>query len=174
MIRSRSSLVLVVLLLCGCDQTDPLADLHQYMQEVRARPKGKIEPLPTFSAYESFSYTASSLRSPFQTVAEEEVAQRKPINRSIVPDDKRPKSFLEGFNIDDFVMVGTLSNQQTHYALLRGAGGVHPVRIGDYIGRNYGRIVAIKNDHLEVIEIVPDGEGAWAERPQVLPLRQRP
>lgn len=69
-------------------------------------------------------------------------------------------------------MVGTLSNATGSFALLRGAGGVHRLKVGDYLGRNDGRIVAISGSQVDVVEIVPDGEGAWLERPRTIPLKE--
>ena len=82
------------------------------------------------------------------------------------------KQYLEGFNIEQFEMVGTISNATGSFALLRGAGGVHRLRVGDYLGRNDGRIVAISGSQVDVVEIVPDGEGAWLERPRTIPLKE--
>jgi type IV pilus assembly protein PilP len=69
-------------------------------------------------------------------------------------------------------MVGTISNVAGSFALLRGAGGVYRLKVGDYLGRNDGRIVAISGSQVDVVEIVPDGEGAWLERPRTLPLKE--
>ena len=80
---------------------------------------------------------------------------------------------MEGFNIETFEMVGTLKNESGAYALIKGAGGVHRVRAGDYLGRNHGRIMTIDESKIEVMEIVPDGEGGWLERPRTLPLKER-
>jgi type IV pilus assembly protein PilP len=91
----------------------------------------------------------------------------------VQPDPTRVKQFLEGFNIDSFEMVGTLSNESGTFALLRGAGGVHRVKVGDYLGRNDGRITAITDSAVQVMEIVPDGEGAWLERPLSISLKER-
>ena len=87
--------------------------------------------------------------------------------------ETRIRQFLEGFNIEIFEMVGTLSNVQGLNALVRGAGGVHRVKVGDYLGRNNGRIISIKDSNIDVIEIVPDGEGGWLERPRSIPLKER-
>lgn len=57
------------------------------------------------------------------------------------------------------------------FALVNGAGGVHRVRVGDYLGRNNGRIIAINEGKIDVVEIVPDGEGGWLERPRSLSQR---
>jgi type IV pilus assembly protein PilP len=89
----------------------------------------------------------------------------------IRPDPDRAKQYLEGFGIEQFEMVGTLSNATGSFALLRGAGGVHRLKVGDYLGRNDGRIVAISGSQVDVVEIVPDGEGAWLQRPRIIPLK---
>jgi type IV pilus assembly protein PilP len=56
---------------------------------------------------------------------------------------------------------------------LRGAGGVHRVKVGDYLGRDNGRIVSVSDSQVDVIEIVSDGEGAWLERPRSISLKER-
>ncbi|SDS89897.1 type 4a pilus biogenesis lipoprotein PilP [Pseudomonas oryzae] len=163
---------LLLLGLTACDSTAGFSDLQAYMDEVRARPKGQIEPVPTFPPYEAFTYSASGLRSPFQPPVKIELRQRQKGSAEIKPDEARPKQFLEGFNIELFEMVGLLANDAGRFALVSGAGGVHRVKVGDYLGRNYGRIVAINDDRIEVVEIVPDGEGGWLERPRTLTLKE--
>ncbi|SDG76069.1 type 4a pilus biogenesis lipoprotein PilP [Pseudomonas abietaniphila] len=159
--------------LAGCDGSGDFDDLKQFMAEVRARPVGNIEPMPKFRPYEAFTYAASSLRSPFQPPIKVDLVNRQKGSRLVQPDPTRVKQFLEGFNIDGFEMVGTLSNETGMFALLRGAGGVHRVKVGDYLGRNDGRIVSITESAVQVIEIVPDGEGAWLERPRSISLKER-
>ena len=70
-------------------------------------------------------------------------------------------------------MVGTLSNEAGVYALIRGGDGVHRIRMGDYLGANHGRVVAITAAGVEIIEIVSDGDGGWLERPRTLALQER-
>lgn len=164
---------LLLLTLHGCGSGGDFGDLQAYMDEVRARPKGSIEPLPKFLAYEPFTYSASALRSPFQPPVKIDLAVKQKGNRVVKPNETRVKQFLEGFNIETFEMVGTLSNEQGTFALVRGAGGVHRVRVGDYLGRNDGKIVAINEGKIDVVEIVPDGEGGWLERPRSLTLKER-
>jgi type IV pilus assembly protein PilP len=163
----------VVLALGGCGGEGDFSDLRAYMDEVRARPKGSIEPLPKFQPYEAFTYGAASLRSPFQPPVKIDLERKQKGSKDIKPDESRVKQFLEGFNIEVFEMVGSLSNENGMFALVRGAGGVHRVKVGDYLGRNHGRIVSIDEAKLDVIEIVPDGEGGWLERPRTLTLKER-
>ncbi|MED5607628.1 MULTISPECIES: type 4a pilus biogenesis lipoprotein PilP [Pseudomonas] len=164
---------LLLLSLNGCGAGGDFADLQAYMDEVRARPKGAIEPLPKFQPYEAFTYNASSLRSPFQPPVKIDLAIKQKGSKVVKPDETRVKQFLEGFNIETFEMVGTLSNQEGTFALVRGAGGVHRVKVGDYLGRNDGKIVSISEGKIDVVEIVPDGEGGWLERPRSLTLKER-
>lgn len=163
----------ILLALAGCGTSSDFADLQAYMDEVRARPKGSIEPLPKFQPYEAFTYSASALRSPFQPPIKIDLASRPKGSKEIKPDETRIKQFLEGFNIETFEMVGTLANKDGKYALVNGAGGVHRVKVGDYLGRNNGRIVSIDEAKVDVIEIVPDGEGGWLERPRSLSIKER-
>ena len=167
------TVVLMGFLLAACSGAGDFSDLRQYMDEVRARPKGSIEPLPKFQPYEPFTYSASSLRSPFQAPIKIDVASQSKGTEDIKPDESRVKQFLEGFNIETFEMVGTLENDARVFGLVRGAGGVRRVKQGDYLGRNHGRIASVHEAKIDVIEIVPDGEGGWLERPRSLMLKDR-
>lgn len=168
-----AGLALCMLVLAGCGGNGDVADLDAFMAEVKARPKGKIEPIPRFAPYQAFSYEAASLRSPFQPPMKIEQVNRQKGSRLIKPDTTRAKQFLEGFSIEDFEMVGTLGNVGGRFALMRGAGGVHRMKVGDYLGRNDGRIIAISDAQVDVVEIVPDGDGGWLERPRTIPLKER-
>ncbi len=164
---------LLALTLAGCGNNNDFSDLDAYMKEVRARPAGNIEPTPKFRAFEMFTYSAAALRSPFQPPIKNDMVARQKGSRQIKPDETRVKQFLEGFSIDSFEMVGTMSNDTGTFALLRGAGGVHRVKVGDYLGRDNGRIVSISDSQVDVIEIVSDGEGAWLQRPHSISLKER-
>lgn len=161
----------LLLVLGGCGGDD-FSDLDAYMNEVRLRPPGKIEPTPTFRSYPTFTYSAANLRSPFSRQLRVDLAGQKHGSRDVKPDPNRVKQYLEGFNIEQFEMVGTIANASGSFALLRGAGGVHRLKVGDYLGRNDGRIVAISASRVDVVEIVPDGQGAWLERPRTIPLKE--
>ncbi|WP_426142297.1 pilus assembly protein PilP [Pseudomonas sp. DWP3-1-2] len=166
-------IVTVLISLAGCDGNDNFTDLTGFMDDARARPSGTIEPLPKFRPYEVFTYNAASLRSPFQPPLKIDRVNRPKGSRLVKPDEARPRQFLEGFNIESFEMVGTMANDSGTFALLKGAGGVHRVKVGDYLGRNNGRIISINESQVDVVEIVPDGEGAWLERPRSISLKER-
>ncbi len=172
MLRVTLMLLGSALLLTGCGGGD-MSDLRRYVAQVQARPAPPIAPMPEFKPYESFTYSASSLRSPFerpvQVKATEVVRSTDP---NLKPDLSRPREYLEEFNFDVLRMVGTLGMiGDTQWALINdGAGGIHRVKAGNYLGRNHGRITEISDLAVSVMEIVPDGKGGWVERPRTIPL----
>ena len=157
-------------LLSGClDNTADYRDLDQYMAEMRARPKGHIEPLPQFRPYEAFTYSASAKRSPFEPPVTTTVNQEQ-LDSNIKPDLERTKEYLEQFDLDSFSLVGSISNDDGLWGLIRGVDGIHRVKSGDYLGRNHGRIVFIDETELRLLEIVPAGPDFWIERPRSIRL----
>ena len=172
----RFSRVLLVglasaMLLTACGSRD-FADLDAFMAEKRARPGGIIAPIPTFKAYEAFSYIATTLRSPFDRPIEvREIAQLQAIS-AIKPDESRPKEFLEQFTFDSLRMVGSLERGQANWTLIKDPnGGVHRVSIGNFLGRHHGKIVEMTDTYVAVTEIVSDGtQDGWVERPRTIKL----
>tara|TARA_R110000823_G_scaffold125385_9_gene252133 strand:+ start:6956 stop:7489 length:534 start_codon:yes stop_codon:yes gene_type:complete len=158
-------------LLSACSTRD-FSDLDAFMEEKRAKPGGIITPIPTFKAYEAFSYSATTLRSPFERPIEvREIAQLQAVS-AIKPDESRSKEFLEQFTFDSLSMVGTLDRGNTSWSLIKDPdGGVHRVRIGNYLGRHHGKIVDMTDTYLAVVEIVSDGtDDGWVERPRTIKL----
>ncbi len=152
---------------CGND----MDDLDQYINEVKARPGGRIEPLPEITPYEVFAYTADEqgLRSPF--VPDSPLVNDGPGDGSTRPDPKRSREFLEGFPLDTLRMVGTLVLGNTTYGLIQTSDGlIHRVVPGNYMGQNDGRIVAINDSAIELVEIISDGIGGYLERDAAVSL----
>ncbi len=164
-------LLLLPGLLVGCGGRD-FSDLDAFMAEKRARPGGIIAPIPTFKAYEAFSYSATTLRSPFERPIEvRDIAQLQAVS-AIKPDENRAKEFLEQFTFDSLRMVGTLDRGDASWVLIKDPeGGVHRVTIGNYLGRHHGKIVETTETYVAVTEIVSDGsEDGWVERPRTIKL----
>ncbi len=160
------------LLLGGCQSGNQFADLQEFMDQTRAKPRGQIQPLPKFVAYEAFTYSAAGLRSPFLPPVAVSIDDEFSTETSVRPDANRVKQFLEGFDVASFRMVGSMSNEQGMWALLRGADGVHRVKVGDYLGTNHGRITDIDDQEIRIIEIVPSGKDVWVERPRSIGLTE--
>lgn len=157
--------------LTACSGSD-FSDLDDFMAEKKARPGGIIAPIPTFKAYEAFSYSATTLRSPFDRPIEvREIAQLQAI-AAIKPDANRAKEFLEQYTFDSLRMVGTLERSGTNWTLIKDPdGGVHRVRAGNFLGRHHGKILEMSDTYVAVVEIVSDGSAdGWVERPRTIKL----
>jgi len=143
------------------------ADLLEYIDDVKARPGGRIEPLPQIKPYDTFAYQASDLRSPFmpdQPNAPGNIAGPYPV-------ENRNKEYLEQFPLDTLDMVGTLDRSGKTFALVQTLDGlVHRVIAGNYLGQNDGRIIAINDAEISLEELVSDGIGGFFKRSAAIGL----
>ncbi len=169
---ARSMIFVAALLMAGCGNSGNFADLRDYIEDTKRRPGKQIEPLPVFRPLPPFSYTAMTYRSPFERPVRELASVQG--GRSVEPDFTRPKEFLENFSIANMRMVGTVVDNGTLWALIdTGQGSVEPVTVGNYMGRNHGRIITANPNQIEVMEIVSDGDDGWVERPRVIKLDEK-
>ena len=145
---------------CGGD----MDDLDSYINEIKARPGGRIEPLPEITPYETFTYVADAqgLRSPFIPDTPQTAGSAA---GGVRPDSDRSREYLEGFPLDTLSMVGTLNIGETVYGLVQTADGlIHRVVPGNYMGQNDGRITDISDAEIALVEIISDGIGGYIER----------
>ena len=70
-------------------------------------------------------------------------------------------------------MVGTLRKDGKPVALIRVDNLLYQVRLGAYVGQNYGRVGQITETQVILREIVQDAVGEWVERPATLQLQER-
>jgi type IV pilus assembly protein PilO len=104
-------------------------------------------------------YRAAALRNPFAVEALKTVP-----NTGLAPEAARKRDALEAFDLTQLTMQGTLERKGQRWALIRDATGkVTRVGLGARLGRDHGRIVRITREHVDLIELVPDGAG-WRER----------
>jgi type IV pilus assembly protein PilP len=145
-------------------------DLRAYLDDVKARPGGRPQALPQIQPAPSFVYEPNNRRSPFLADAPQRRAGNSP-NAIEGPDPNRVREILEQFPLDSLTMVGSLSDQRAAFGLVQTADGlVHRVTVGNHMGQNYGRIVAISDSEIQLVEIVSDGLGGYLERPAAIGL----
>ncbi|HAT8114190.1 TPA: pilus assembly protein PilP [Legionella pneumophila] len=161
----RKSLLtaLLVLLLSACSGDN--SDLVKYINEVKSRPERPIEPIPKFAPLPIFRFPENDdRRNPFKPI------DQKKRNDIYAPDKKRPKQPLESFPLDALKFVGTLKKDNEIWALIRQPDGqISRVRVGDYMGQNYGRIILIKNDLIKLEETVQKS-GTWEKQSTTINL----
>jgi type IV pilus assembly protein PilP len=165
-IKSLFALIFMGMVLASC-QDD--ADLQAFVAEVNKRPSGQIEPLPEIKIYESYHYSSSALRSPFEPPFSEKSA----VNMGKGPEMGREKEPLEAYPLDSLRLVGAIQKKGALWALIVDKSGmVHKLTVGNYIGQNYGKIKKISENKIELIEMVADNQGRWQERPTTMNLLQ--
>ena len=143
-------------------------NLVEWVAQVRARPAPPLDPIPVIKPFESFQFDGRGFRDPFDVNAVESNGG------GMRPDSNRRRQPLESFPLDALDMVGTLGGGRSLVALVMGPDKVtYRVRPGTYIGQSDGRVVAVYEDHIELIELVPDGAGGWLERPASIALENQ-
>ncbi len=179
----RIGFIFVIGMAVGCVNRDK-SDLDNYVAEVLQRPGGQIEPLPPIRPYQRYLYQSADakLRDPFQTflnkAPDQEVAleHRNDAVQQRYADEisAHNREELEGFELDSLRMVGTLQNNDELWGIIQdNAGTVHRVQIGNYLGRNYGKILNIQEERIELREVTKDPDGRWEERQASLALNEK-
>ena len=142
-------------------------DLNRYITEVKARPSTPIPPIPPVRTYTPYQYEGLTGRDPFRQSTSEgsdEVAASGSA-KGPRPDLQRSREYLERFELDTLLMVGTFSKESSEWALIRDPDGVvHRVAVGNYIGKNHGKVNGISNDEVQLSEFIADGIGGWLVR----------
>jgi len=156
----RAAALIAAVLISGC-AAGVDDELSSYVDQVKQRPGGRIEPLPQIRPYETFAYTADAQRSPFIPDRPDSPAALS----GPAPIKNRNKEYLEQFPLDTLAMVGTLENEGRTFGLVQTQDGmVHRVTPGNYVGQNDGRIVDVDEAEIRIEELVSDGIGGCYKR----------
>ena len=143
-------------------------NLEKWVADVRARPAPPLDPLPVMEQFETFEYAAQGLRDPFSD------AWSNVDNGGLRPDPNRRKETLEQYPLDSLDMVGTIGKGSGLVALVMAPDKVtYRIRPGNYLGQSDGRVTAVREDGIELVELVPDGAGGWLERPASVALEEQ-
>jgi type IV pilus assembly protein PilP len=167
------TLALGAALLAGC--TADTGELQQWMDQQRREAKVNVTPLTPPKSFDPQPYTQAQAVDPFSrqklSVALKQEA-RGP-NSLLSSELNRRKEPLEAYPLDSMGMVGSVDKEGQPFALLRVDNLLYQVKVGDYLGQNYGRITRIDETGIELREIVQDAAGEWIERPATLQLQER-
>ncbi len=164
---AAASLLLGVLV--GC--TSGTEEVEQWVKQEKAKKGQPLQPPPVIKTFETFEYTlkAPDDRDPFNVPLDKEDEEAKVAGPR--PDRNRTPEPLEAFPLDGLRMVGTLGSPTAPEGLLKDPEGViRRVKPGDYIGQNYGRITAINESQIELVELVANDTGGWVERQTTIAL----
>jgi type IV pilus assembly protein PilP len=164
---------LVGLTMVGCSGEQD--ELQQWMEQQKREVKPSVQPLTQPKKFNPQPYASMNAVEPFSTqkltVALKQEA-RQP-NSLLAAEINRRKEPLEGYPVDSMSMVGSVVKQGRQFALLRVDNLLHNVKVGDYLGQNYGKIVKISETNVSLREIVQDAAGEWIERMSSIQLQEK-
>lgn len=172
----RLMLAGLALALAGCGSSDE-DELRQWMAAQRQQTQPKVQPIAEPKPFQPEPYTGQAASDPFSktklTQALKNLTAQPAYNALIAPELKRRKEALEEFPLDTMTMVGSLLKEGRPVALIKADNLLHQVRVGNYLGPNFGRVTKITETEITLREIVQDAVGEWVVRPATLQLQER-
>lgn len=158
---------------CGPSGTD---ELQAWMQELRATMRPGVTPISEPKQFFPQAYAEAGV-DPFNAIKLTQALRRESsqsaTNASLIaPEMARRKEPLEAFPLDAMSMVGSLNKSGSQTALLNVNGLIYQVKVGNYLGQNYGRITKISESGIQLREIIQDATGDWVERVTALDLQE--
>jgi type IV pilus assembly protein PilP len=173
MIRTVPLMLAAAALLAACGAEHE--ELAQWMEQQRREVKPNVTPLTPPRKFDPQPYGLAQTVEPFSSqklsvALKQELRQP---NSLLSAELNRRKEPLEAYPLDSMNMVGSLNKQGAPFALLRVDGLLYQVKVGDYLGQNYGRVTRIGETEVTLREIVQDAAGEWIERPAALQLQER-
>lgn len=168
--RLARLLLLFPLLLAACGGEE-FQDLRDFVKNAGADMRGRVDPPPEIKPYEPLSYDNSvGLPDPFKPRKPELKNGRPGVNQ---PDLERRREALEEFSLESLKMVGFLYQAKVGYAIIRSPDSkLHRVKMGNYLGQNFGQISSVSDSDVKIKEMVQDSAGDWTERTSSLQLME--
>ena len=161
----------LALLLAACTGEE-FSDLKSELKDKTKEMRGRIEPLPVVKPYEPVPYKAFDQLDPFSAAKIELVTKSAGTGGGggLKPDLNRPKEPLEAYPLESLKMVGVLQQKNANFALVKADTSLYRVKVGNYLGQNFGVITTITDSQIQVRELIQDSVGDWTERQSTLQL----
>lgn len=162
--------------LAGCSSSGE-DDLRQWMSEQRRQTVPRVTPISEPKRYEPLNYTEASALDPFslQRLTQALRQDSSSVSSSaalVAPELNRRKEPLESYPLDAMAMVGSLERGGQRVALIKVDRLLYQVKVGNYLGQNFGRVMKIAEGEVSLREIVQDAAGEWIERSAALQLQE--
>jgi len=176
--RVATVLILLVMAgLAGCG-TSSEDELRQWMAEQSALTRPSVKPISEPKQFKPELYALASVVEPFSSqkltqALKRDSAQAVSNGALVAPELLRRKEALEAFPLDAVALVGNLVKDGQPVALVKVDNLLYQVRLGNYLGQNYGRVMKIAETEVTLREIVQDAAGEWIERTATLQLQER-
>jgi type IV pilus assembly protein PilP len=165
-----------ICLLASCGSSNE-EELRVWMSEQRTQMRPKVKPVAEPKKFLPETYTQAALVDPFSreklTLALKRDSMRPSTTSALLaPELARRKEALEAFPLDTMSMVGSLVKEGRPAALVKVEKLLYQIKVGSYLGLNYGRVLKISETEVVLREIVQDAAGEWIERSSTLQLQE--
>lgn len=156
---------------CGGEQEE----LQGWMDQQRREVKPNVAPLLAPTRFNPQAYEQTRAVEPFsnQKLAVALKQEQRQPNSLLAGEMNRRKQPLEAYPLDSMSMVGSVGRRGAQSALLKVDNLLYQVKVGDYLGQNYGKIMKISETEIGLREVVQDAAGEWIERPSTLQLQEK-
>jgi type IV pilus assembly protein PilP len=163
-------------MLSGCGSSGE-EELRVWIAEQRANTKPSVQPLAEPKKFVPEAYAQDGITDPFNQIKLTQALKRDSNQLAsnvalIAPEMTRRKEPLEAFPLDTMAMVGSLIKSGLPAALIKVDNLIYQVKVGNYLGQNYGKIVQISENSVQLREIAQDATGDWIERSTSLDLQE--
>ena len=177
MIERGIVLLVLPMALLGCTSSSE-DDLRQWMVEERNQTHPRVTPISEPKQFLPESYESGMVLDPFNAQKLAQALKRDSSqtvsNAALVaPELARRKEPLEAIPLDSMELVGTMVKGGQPVALIKVDHLLYQVKVGNYLGPNYGRVMKVSETEVALREIVQDAVGEWIERPATLTLQER-
>lgn len=156
-----------ILILSGCS-SNGYTDLDEWMKTQEKSVSRKIPPIPEAKVFQPITFNAKDDPFKEKPMANLEVLEKN----KYAPDMNRRKEPLEKYSLDQLKIIGMILKEGKMFAIIRSPDGKNNyVTKGNYIGTNYGQIIAINESQLKLEERVQDAD-EWKVKNTMISFEQ--
>ena len=167
---NRAAILGACVLLAGCAGGSE-DDLQAWMDEQAKTMRGAVRALPELKPFPVVAYAGTQGDDPYRSARME--PERRASAGALRPDMDRRREPLESYPLESVQMVGILMQGRNTHALIKANNALHQVKVGNYMGQNFGVVTQITENQVTLRELVEDVYGDWVERITPLTLQER-
>lgn len=145
-------------------------DLKQWMADNSQGFRGNVAKLPEVQPYQPVPYEAEGMLDPFKAGKIEPESKYKQAGGkggSFQPDFEAREvrnNVLEKYPVESLKMIGRLFIDNRPIAVIQYEDKVKQVKVGGYVGLDFGMVTKITETEIELRELIQDSAGDWSER----------
>jgi type IV pilus assembly protein PilP len=158
---------------CGGD-----ADIQAWMQEKTSEMRPKVEVVPPVKPHEVVAYEVAGMLDPFNPSKLIPERDSPPRGGEGMPDFEARElrnNILEKVPLESIHLIGimNINNQPLAAVEIPELSLIKQVKVGDWLGVDFGKITQISNQEITVKEVIEDPSGEWIERINSLQLQEK-